>query len=427
MPDNKNKALTLEERRIIEKGIRSGSSKTAIAMTIGKDKSTVGKEIRLHRHTKHKCSLPLECGAYRKCPFGRKCTADCPGFTPFKCRRRDRTPGACNGCSAFSKCRFDKIIYEPERADREYRYTLSDSRAGVNLTTSEARQIAGVVGPLLSQGLSPYQILTIHPELGISEKTLYNYIEWQVFDVAGIKDIDLRRKVSRKMPEKVAKGYKKRTDRSFLKGRLYSDFQAYMQDNPQAAVLEMDTVYNDATNGPFMQTFKFLPFGLLFAVYHSSKTSADMVAGLDILDAALGSQLFQDWAQALLTDRGSEFSNADGLEMRGDGTRRTRVYYCDAMQSGQKGSLEVHHEQLRYILPRECDLYALGLTGQDALNLALSHVNSAPLESLRGKTPIEYTRFLCPQLWEKLEAFGLREIPKEDITLRPYLLKGFRK
>lgn len=427
MPDNKNKALTLEERRIIEKGIRSGSTKTAVAMTIGKDKSTVGKEIRLHRYIKHKCSLPLECAAYRKCPFGRKCTTDCPEFTPFQCKRRDRSPGACNGCSSYSKCRFDKIVYEPERADAEYRSTLSDSRAGVNLTTSEAQQIAGVVGPLLSQGLSPYQIVTIHPELGISEKTLYNYIEWQVFEAAGIKDIDLRRKVSRKVPRKVAKGYKKRADRSFLKGRLYSDFQAYMQENPHAAVLEMDTVYNDGSDGPFIQTFKFLPLGLLFAVFHRSKTAADMVAGLDMLDTAIGSQLFQDWAEVILTDRGTEFSDAAGFEERRDGSRRTRIYYCDPMQSGQKGSLEVHHEQLRYILPKGCGLYALGLTGQDALNLALSHLNSAPLESLHGKSPVEYTRFLCPQLWERLEGFGIREIPKGEITLKPYLLKGFRK
>lgn len=37
--------LTLEERRIILTGITNGSTKTAVARTIGKDKSTVAKEI----------------------------------------------------------------------------------------------------------------------------------------------------------------------------------------------------------------------------------------------------------------------------------------------------------------------------------------------------------------------------------------------
>ena len=53
--------LSSEERRIIETGIRNGSTKTAIARTIGKDNSTVGKEIKLHRKLKYKSSLAREC------------------------------------------------------------------------------------------------------------------------------------------------------------------------------------------------------------------------------------------------------------------------------------------------------------------------------------------------------------------------------
>ena len=44
---NKNKHLSFEERVIIETGIRNGSSKKSIADTLGKDKSTIGKEIGL--------------------------------------------------------------------------------------------------------------------------------------------------------------------------------------------------------------------------------------------------------------------------------------------------------------------------------------------------------------------------------------------
>ncbi len=426
MTDNKNKPLTLEERKIIETGIRNGSKKTAIADTIGKDKSTIGKEIRLHRTLSHKCHLPLECSAYGKCIHNRNCTVQCPDYVPFRCSRRDRSPGACNGCSKYSRCRFDKYTYDAAAADRAYRTLLVDAREGVNLTTAQAKEIAAVVGPLLKQGLSPYHIITAHPELGISEKTLYNYIEWHVFDIAGIKDIDLRRKVSRKLPGKITKSYKKRQDRAFLKGRLYTDYQAYLKEHPQSNVVEMDTVYNDVSGGPFIQTFKFLPCGLLVAIYHDSKTAADMVKGVNVLEETVGREIWNTWAEVLLTDRGAEFSDAEGFELRPDGSRRTRVFYCDPMQSGQKGSLEVNHEQLRYILPKETDLRALGLTGQEALNVAISNIASAPVESLHGKSPIEYARFLCPQLLERLEAAGLREVPGDEVVLKPYLLKKFR-
>lgn len=416
--------LTLEERRIILTGITNGSSKAAIAQTIGKDKSTIGKEIKLHRTLSHKCKMPLECNNYRKCMFGRQCTPDCPGYSPFKCSRRDRSPGACNGCSNWSHCRFNKYTYCPEDAQMDYRTVLVDSRQGVNLTTSEAKVMADVVGPLLKKGHSPYQIIANHPELGISEKTLYNYIESDVFhEIAGITVMDLRRQVSRKISKKRSKGYKKRVDKKHLKGRTYKDYHVYLEENPDVSVVQMDTIYNDGTNGPFIQTFKFIPSGILVAVFHNSKSAEAMRSGVDLLESILGPEVFRKYVHILLTDRGSEFSAADAMEFSVDGTRRTRVFYCDPMQAGQKGSLENKHIELRYIFPKGTDLKALGLTGQDPLNLAISHIDSVPLEKFGGKSPLDVADFMYHDLYEKLVAFGIHKIEKDKVILKPYLLK----
>lgn len=427
MNSNSFSHLTLEERRIILTGITNGSTKTAIAQTIGKDKSTVGKEIKLHRVLSHKCNLPLECSAYRKCVHGRLCSPDCPDFLPFHCSRRDRSPGACNGCTSWSRCRFDKYTYSPEVAQLAYKSTLMDSRQGVNLTLPEAKKMASIISPLLKQGLSPYQILQVHPELGISEKTLYNYIEGGVFhEIAGISALDLRRQVSRKISKKKAKTYKKRSDNRYLLGRTYKDYLSYIDQNPDVFVTQMDTVYNNETEGPFLQTFKFINAGLLFAVFHDSKTAVDMKQGVDLLESILGPDVFHKYVHILLTDRGSEFSAADAMETSADGSRRTRVFFCDPMRAGQKGSLENKHIELRYILPKGTDLKALGLVGQGALNLTLSHVNSSPTEKLGGKSPLELTEFLYHDLYEKLSAFGIRQVDKDQIILKPYLLKKYR-
>lgn len=359
--------LTLEERRIILTGITNGSSKTAIAQTIGKDKSTVGKEIKLHRSLTHKCKVPLECNNYRKCPYGRRCTPDCPEYNPFKCSRKDRTPGACNGCSNWSKCRFDKYTYSPEDAQMDYRSVLVDSRQGVNLTTSEAKAIADIV--------------------------------------------------SRKMSKKKSKGYKKRVDKKYLQGRTYKDYKLYINENSNVFVTQMDTVYNDEINGPFIQTFKFINACLIFAILHNSKTAESMKQGVDLLESILGTEVFQKYVHILLTDRGAEFSAADAIETGADGTRRTRVFYCDPMQSGQKGSLENKHIELRYILPKGTNLYASGLTDQDSLNTVLSHVNSAPVEKLGGKSPLDVAEFMYHDLFEKFETFGLHKIEKDKVVL----------
>ena len=420
--------LALEERRIILAGITNGSTKTAIAQTIGKDKSTVGKEIRLHRTLTYKCKMPLECNHYKKCVYGRQCTPDCPEYSPFHCSRRDRSPGACNGCSDWSRCRFDKYQYSPEEAHRDYRTTLTDSREGVNLTVQEAKQMAAVIAPLLKQGQSPYQIVTNHPELGISEKTLYNYIENGVFhEIAGITVMDLRRQVSRRLPKKKAKTYKKRTDRKYLQGRTYKDYQSYLSEHPEVFVAQMDTVYNDETNGPFLQTFKFVRAGIILALYRDEKTAASMKEGIDILESILGEEVFHKYVHVLLTDRGAEFSAAEAMETSSDGTRRTRVFYCDPMRSGQKGTLENKHIELRYILPKGTELRGLGLTGQSELNLVLSHINSSPCELLGNKSPLELTEFMYQDLYGKLLAFGVHPIEKDRIILKPYLLKQRNK
>ena len=100
----------------------------------------------------------------------------------------------------------------PQKAQADYKDTLTDSRLGVNLTSSEAKEMALIIAPLLKQGLSPYQILQIHPEIDISE-------------------------------------------RPYL--------QRLLKLQPLAFVTQMDTVYNDETKGPFIQTFKLVQAGIL--------------------------------------------------------------------------------------------------------------------------------------------------------------------
>ena len=73
----KQSHLTFGDRQIIQKGIENGSSKKAIADLLGKDKSTIGKEIERHRELAYKFKLPLECAAYPHCRFNRICTTIC--------------------------------------------------------------------------------------------------------------------------------------------------------------------------------------------------------------------------------------------------------------------------------------------------------------------------------------------------------------
>lgn len=420
--NNKNLHLTVQERIIIEKGIENGSTKAAIALTIGKDKSTVGKEIKKHRELVHKSSYKINCANMKNCSHNHVCD-NCADFKPFTCNRRDRSPGACNGCSKYTYCRYDKYRYKADFSHKKYREDLVDSRTGINMSYEECKAMADIIVPLIKAGHSPYHIVTNHPELNISEKTLYNYIENGIFREFGLLDIDLRIKTKRKITKKASNKYKKREDKKYLNGRTYDDFINYTAENKNLSVVEMDTVYNNGSTGPFMQTFKFLDYSFMFIVYQEEKTAKSMVEGVDLLEKILGEDLFSEEVAIIKTDRGSEFCDAEGFEKEENESRRTRIFYCDPMASGQKGSLENNHKEIRYICPKENDLNDLGLNSQEKANLIVSHINSQSKEHLKGKSPLEVMEFMNPALYQKFKDFGIERINKDNIVLKPYLLK----
>lgn len=420
--NNKNLHLTVQERIIIEKGIENGSTKAAIALTIGKDKSTVGKEIKKHRELVHKSSYKINCANMKNCSHNHVCV-NCADFKPFTCNRRDRSPGACNGCSKYTYCRYDKYRYKADFSHKKYREDLVDSRTGINMSYEECKAMADIIVPLIEAEHSPYHIVTNHPDLNISEKTLYNYIENGIFREFGLLDIDLRIKTKRKITKKASNKYKKREDKKYLNGRTYDDFINYTAENKNLSVVEMDTVYNNGSTGPFMQTFKFLDYSFMFIVYQEEKTAKSMVEGVDFLEKILGEDLFSEEVAIIKTDRGSEFCDAEGFEKEENESRRTRIFYCDPMASGQKGSLENNHKEIRYICPKENDLKDLELNSQEKANLIVSHINSQSKEHLKGKSPLEVMEFMNPALYQKFKDFGIERINKDNIVLKPYLLK----
>ena len=76
--------------------------------------------------------------------------------------------------------------------DRKYKECLSQSRAGINMTRHELHQEDMVITPLIFQGQSPYQIITNHPELDMSVRTLYSYLDKGILSA---RNIDLKRQV----------------------------------------------------------------------------------------------------------------------------------------------------------------------------------------------------------------------------------------
>lgn len=415
-----HKHLTFEDRIMIHRGLDNSSSRKSIADIIGKDKSTVCKEVKLHSFSKrHKRFGVSPKGTYdcihiAECGFNHFCTSSCDRIQAIPCKRRDHTVGVCNGCDLCNSCKLTKRFYDAQLAHKEYLENLHVSREGINLTTSQAKKLGDLIKPYIDNGQSIYAALTDHPEITQCEKTIYNYINQGVFSVNGLINLDLRLKPSRKPTKKVVS--KVRKDRAYLKGRTYKCFTEYMDLHPYSSVVEMDTVYNDESKGPFIQTLQFVDYNLMLGIYHTEKTAVAMVDGLKQIKEALGDKEFRHHFQVILTDRGSEFVYANEFEALG-----CKIFYCDPMQSSQKPHVENNHRLFRYICPKGTDLKQLGLHSQKDLDLLFSHINSYPREVKFGKSPIEEFVFYHPNS-EFLIKLGLKKIDSDKIILKPSLL-----
>ena len=421
-----NKHLTLNERKIIQTGIENRSNKVDIAKTIGKDPTTVAKEIRKHRlfRPRNQFIYPSICIHNKECGG---CKRKCVKYEEPKCNKRDKSPGACNKCPNINNCHLDKYFYYANKADEEYKTDLVDFREGINMTILEVKQLANIIKPLLDQGQSLYQIKSSHKEIKQCIKTLYNYIEMGVFKEFGIDNFSLKEQVNRKQ---FKKKYKKRKEPVNYENHKYKDYINFKEENLNTPTTEMDTVLN-SQSGPYIQTFYFEGSGIMIGFLHKEKTSESMSKTLDDLENKLGHDLYRELFSLILTDRGVEFEKVSLFEFNQEtGEFRTNMFYCDPYQSSQKPHIENTHNYIRDIIPNKVDIS--NITQKD-LDLMFSHINSTPRSSLRDKTPYEVFNFIMsnsnnPERGKEiLDLLNIKEIKRDEVVLKPYLIKHNKK
>ena len=430
IPGNQ-KHLTLDDRKYIETELNKGTTFKDIARFLCKDPTTISKEVKSHRlsdwyhkgtfynaknfcvHRYHckktnACGKIILCGV--KCTSCPTCNQTCPDFEKERCSRLDKAPYVCNGCTKqINHCTIaHKYTYNVKSADRKYREKLRDSRSGISLSRHELYKKDMVISPLIEQGQSPYQIVTNHPELDMSVRTVYAYLNQGLFTA---RDIDLKRKVKFK-PRKCHKT--QITDRTVFNGRTYSDFQAL----ELLRFAEMDTVHSSRESSKTLLTFFFTQEKLFLAFLMNRCTEGAVRLVFDRLEKRMGTFEFTSVFEYILTDRGSEFGDPESLETGVNGLQRASIYYCDPMRSGQKGALEQAHTMLRMVLPKGTSFEFLT---QWDVNLIVNHINSTPRESLGGKTP--YSVALETMGKDVLNAFQLKPIAPDEVNLTPKLIR----
>ena len=424
------KHLTYDDRLQIQKALTVNESFTVIAEKIGKNRTTISREVQSYarsegkpsrskcKHTcifKNKQDCPVPLCTKRECSVQcAQCVKYCDRYEPTVCKKLTRAPYVCNGCDKRGTCNLEKRVYDAEIAQREYKRNLSESREGISLSESEIALIAETVIPLIKRGISlPVAYAAYADSMPVSCRTIYEYIDKGLFNA---DNTDLRRKVRRKENRKKSSPTL-HVDKNCHVGRTYADFQKYQEKYPQLNVCEMDSV-EGKKGGKVLLTIFFRNCDLQLMYIRNANTAESVTAVFRRLRKVLGED-FGTIFPVLLSDRGSEFTNPEAIETNlQTGEIETHLFYCDPQQTNQKSRCERNHEYIRYILPKGTSFDNFS---QDAIDLVMNHVNSMPRASLNAKAPIQ--QFIELYGEETARRLHLEYIPLEQLCLKSELLK----
>jgi IS30 family transposase len=263
----------------------------------------------------------------------------------------------------------------------------------------------------VSRGLSPAQIARGRAdEFKVDASTIYR---WIAKGYGGMSNAELRRKV----------GYRPRRrstpprQTSHGKGRSYQTF-CELGEDARAAACEMDTVIGRARDSSCILTLYLRSCGVQAALLLPDRSSSAVAAALDMLETAIGKEVFRRLFGLILTDNGVEFADTEALERSAaGGSPRCKVYYCDVRQSQQKGGCERNHVELRKLLPKGRGISFDDLDGRD-MACIMSQLNSEPRGRFAGLSPVRLMRAAMPDDAESLlDALGIEDVAYEDLDL----------
>ena len=395
----KHKHLTIEERNEIQKCLDCGMTFKAIGARIGKDQTTVSKEIR-----KHLEYIPTKT-VYRDKNGNVTATPVCP--------RLLKTPFVCNPCEKKSySCPYQKQRYIAKTAQKEYEKLLVEAREGIPLTKESFYEADRVITDGIQRGQHLYHILQSN-DLEMSKSAVYRNLHKGYLSVSAIefpRVVKFKPRTS-KRAEYIPKALKI--------GRTYEDFCLYKEQNEITSWVEMDTVIG-RIGGKVILTLHFTSCNFMAGLLLDNKSAAEASSKFLALKQSFNekSVRFGDIFPLILTDNGGEFADVFSFEIDiTTGELVTQLFFCDPYQSSQKPKIEKNHTLFRDIVPKG---HSFDDFSQDTVNLIFSHVNSVKRKILNGKTPYEVFAFTYSG--EIAALLGVKPIPSDKVIQSPKLL-----
>ena len=381
------KRLTVENRMLIEQLLRVNYKLKDIASAVDSNSSTVSREIKKRRIT---------------------------GKGQFKeCEKIKRFPYVCNGCPNKTYCRKKKYYYNYIKAQNNYDYLLKNSRIGIDMTIDEIDYWNGYFLDKIKRKNQPILHLfnSIECSFPKSIQTFYNYVHKGYFTF--INDEMLPRAYSYKPRKRTNEKTAIRFDNIIRTDRTLEDMNKYIESNPNANIVEMDTVIGKFEDKKCILTlyFRNSKLMLMFLIdKYKPKSVSDVFKKIR---KKLGNDIFKHLFEVILTDNGWEFSKPEDIEFDQEtGEKLINLFYCEPYSSWQKGGIERNHEFIRYIIPKGITFDKL--TKENIIDM-MNNINNVSRRSLNYETPFNlFNKQYGDEIIKKLH---LKPIKKDEVNL----------
>lgn len=159
-----------------------------------------------------------------------------------ECDKLIRFPYVCNGCELKTKCRKKKYYYNYIKAQNNYNYLLEKSRIGINMSIDEIDYWNDYFKDKIKNKNQPITHLfnNIKDEFPRSIQTFYTYVHKGYF--SSINDEMLPRAYSYKPRKRTNEKPIIRFDNIIRTGRTLKEMNEYIENHPNANIVQMDTV-----------------------------------------------------------------------------------------------------------------------------------------------------------------------------------------
>lgn len=268
-------------------------------------------------------------------------------------------------------------------------YGVNGSKKGPSLKIGKDHELAEYIEKKIGvENYSPDAVIGEIKEKGlvfkttICTKTLYNYIENEVFLTISNKNLVVKRFKRKRTYQKVKIAHKN------LKGTSIEERHESVENREEYGHWEMDCVVgNQGGSGAALLVLSERKTRQEIIRKMKDKTQESVIREMDLLQKKYGKR-FGEKFKTITVDNGSEFLDFKGLEgsWLDRKVQRVKVYYAHPYSSWERGTNENSNKLVRRFIPKGTDI---GTISKKYIKYIEVWMNNYPRRILGYKAPRE--------------------------------------